>query len=133
MPSAGAGHSVVILSCITEMLTKQMKPSAVPCMAQLACMILLYNTHDIDIFTGILQCRHPYQKYGYGLVFLVGLSVYAAYTVTKVCGLFFFQGLATLQRQSQDACRPFQVESFPVEHVKQVQVENTHEASKKAA
>ena len=50
--------------------------------------------HDILVPTAIklmlltyaflLGCRHPYQKYGYGLVFLIGLSVYAAYTVTKV-------------------------------------------------
>lgn len=28
-------------------------------------------------------CRHPYQKYGYGLVFIVGLGTYAAYTISK--------------------------------------------------
>ena len=30
-----------------------------------------------------LPCRHPYQKYGYGLVFVVGLGVYAAFTISK--------------------------------------------------
>lgn len=30
-----------------------------------------------------LLCRHPYQKYGYGLVFIVGLGAYAAYTISK--------------------------------------------------
>ncbi|CAL5223959.1 g6565 [Coccomyxa viridis] len=29
------------------------------------------------------QRRHPYQKYGYGLVFIVGLGTYAAYTISK--------------------------------------------------
>lgn len=32
------------------------------------------------------QRRHPYQKYGYGLVFVVGLGVYAAFTISKVEG-----------------------------------------------